>query len=286
VQDATGQHQTPYINGPATVQREFSFISPSSMTDLQPSPVQPRSLPSTSVTEPRYVPPTPRPTAVAGIEMVNVPGGCFQMGDTFGGDQKSGKPVHEACVSDFAIGKYEVTQGQWKKVMGNSLSQYSSCGDSCPVVQVSWNDVQEFVRKLNRQTGGSFRLPTEAEWEYAARSGGKSEKYSGGDDLDALAWYKENSGGKTHPVGQRQANGLGIHDMTGNVSEWVSDRDGNYGSGRQQDPIGSPSGANRVIRGGSWSSGAWSVPAAFRNGAGHGYRDVNLGFRLASPTVQ
>jgi formylglycine-generating enzyme required for sulfatase activity len=317
VERNSNQQQTPYINGPATVQKRFAFnmTSPSSMTDLQPSeyrpeplkpvpvaepakkfklnpivveeppptPVEPRPLPSVPVAEPRYVPPTPKPPAVAEIEMINVPGGCFQMGDTFGDGFASEKPLHEACVNDFAIGKYEVTQGQWRKVMGNNPSNFSSCGDDCPVEQVSWNDVQEFVRKLNSQTGKRYRLPTEAEWEYAARSGGKQEKYSGGDYVDDVAWYKDNSGGKTHPVGQKRANGLGIHDMSGNVWEWVSDRYGDYSSGRQQNPQGPSSGSSRVNRGGSWGDDARYVRAASRSDFSPDVRRSYLGFRLASP---
>jgi formylglycine-generating enzyme required for sulfatase activity len=164
-----------------------------------------------------------------GMEFVAVPGGCFQMGDTFGDRESDEKPVHQVCVSDFSIGKYEVTQGQWKAVMDSNPSRFSSCGDNCPVESVSWDDAQQFIRRLNKQSSTSYRLPTEAEWEYAARSGGKREKYSGGNDVDAVAWYYGNSA-KTHSVGQKQPNGLGIFDMSGNVWEWCSDWFGGYSS--------------------------------------------------------
>ena len=217
--------------------------------------------------------------------MVKVQGGCFQMGDTFGDGYSSEKPVHEVCLSSaYRIGKYEVTQGQWQKIMGSNPSHFSSCGDNCPVETVGWEDVQEFIRRLNSQTGKRYRLPTEAEWEYAARSGGKAEKYSGGDNPDAVAWYDGNSGSKTHPAGQKQSNGLGLYDMSGNVWEWVSDWYGAYPSGRQQDPPGPSGGSRRVCRGGSWGSDPGLVRAAYRaNFDDPGLRDSDLGFRLVSP---
>ncbi len=225
-----------------------------------------------------------------GIEMVYVKGGCYQMGDTFGDGNSDEKPVHEVCPDDFYIGKYEVTQGQWKAIMGNNPSYFKDCGDNCPVEQVSWNDAQEFIRKLNQRTKnnpqapfgkGEFRLPTEAEWEYAARSGGKSEKYSGGNDIDSVAWYNSNSGSKTHPVGQKKPNGLGLYDMSGNVWEWVNDWYGSYSSGSQNNPKGLSSGPGRVARGGSWLYSARFVRASSRNFFTPDFRGYFLGFRLA-----
>ncbi|MBV5329373.1 MAG: SUMF1/EgtB/PvdO family nonheme iron enzyme [Chlorobium sp.] len=217
---------------------------------------------------------------------IRVPGGCFQMGDTFGGGDDDEKPVHEICISDFAIGKYEVTQWQWQKVMGNNPSHFNNCGDDCPVEQVSWNDVQKFIVKLNNETGAKYRLPTEAEWEYAARSGGKLDRYSGGDNVDAVAWHLGNSDSKTHRVGQKLANGLGIYDMSGNVWEWVSDWYGSYSGNRQQDPQRPASGSDHVDRGGGWGNGAKYVRSAVRGGVVAGDFGSSLGFRLALSSVR
>jgi len=170
--------------------------------------------------------------ATTGMPFVFVKGGCYQMGDTFGDGAPEEKPVHDVCVSDFYMGKHEVTQGQWKRIMGNNPSSFSGCGDNCPVEHVSWNDAQNFIRRLNSQSGKRYRLPTEAEWEYAARSGGKREKWAGsGNEASSgdYAWYSSNSGSKAHPAGQKLPNGLGLHDMSGNVWEWCNDwYDGTY----------------------------------------------------------
>ena len=290
VERHSNQQQTPYINGPATVLKRFAFnmTSPTSMTDLQPSEVQPA--PTVPPARP-VVKEAPTHAArsggftdsTTGMEFVNVPGGCFQMGDDGFGFFSVAKPVHEACVSDFAIGKYEVTQGEYKRIMGSNPSKFSSCGDNCPVETVSWNDAQDFIRKLSSQSGRNYRLPTEAEWEYAARSGGKREKYSGGDNVDSVAWYDKNSGSKSHPVGQKQANGLGIYDMSGNVWEWVQDWKGDYSSGSQQNPQGPSSGSRRVLRGGSWDLVASYVRTATRSYDSPSVCFSFIGFRLASP---
>jgi formylglycine-generating enzyme required for sulfatase activity len=179
------------------------------------------------------------------IEMVSVSGGCFRMGDTFGDGIPDERPVHEVCVDHFSIGKYEVTRAEWQAVMGNNPSNF--IGDRRPVVNVSWDDAQAFIRKLNRQTGKRYRLPTEAEWEYAARSGGKKEKWAGTSDpsqLDSYAWSKENSWLKVHVVGMKRPNGLGIYDMSGNVWEWVQDRYGDvwYEESPKDNPPGTENG--------------------------------------------
>lgn len=216
-------------------------------------------------------------------EFADVQGGCFQMGDTFGVGKDNEKPMHEVCVSGFSIGKHEVTQGLWKRVMGNNPSFYDTCGDNCPVEQVGWKEIRQFIQQLNSLTGANFRLPTEAEWEYAARSGGKNEKYSGGDDVGAVAWYENNSGRKTHPVGQKQPNGLGIYDMSGNVSECVSDwYDKNYYSvSAKSDPQGPAAGSSHVLRGGNWFGEAADVRATERRGVSPDYLRSIMGFRLA-----
>ncbi|TAN42881.1 MAG: formylglycine-generating enzyme family protein [Nitrospirae bacterium] len=205
--------------------------------------------------------------ALAG-EFVFVNGGCYQMGDMFGDGDSDERPAHEACVNDFYIGKYEVTQGRWKAVMGNNPSYFKNCGDNCPIEQVSWNDAQEFVRRLNQKSGtDKFRLPTEAEWEYAARSGGKNEKYSGGGDIDSVAWYLSNSGNKTYPVGMKLPNGLGIYDMTGNVLEWCQDWYGEnyYSESLRNNPTGPGTGQSRVLRGGSWGFNMRTSRTTFRH---------------------
>ncbi len=222
-----------------------------------------------------------------GMEFVFVKGGCFQMGDTFGDGDDDEKPVHEVCIDSFYMGKYEVTQGEWKKIMENNPSWFKN-GDNYPVEEVSWNDAQQFIRKLNTKKHRKYRFPTEAEWEYAARSGGKREKYAGGFSVDVVAWYSNNSGGHTHEVGTKQANGLGIYDMSGNVYEWCSDwyDSAYYKISPRKNPLGPSSGSNRVVRSGCWRDYPRRGRAAFR--LWHEPGDCNgcLGFRLALPPGQ
>jgi formylglycine-generating enzyme required for sulfatase activity len=222
-------------------------------------------------------------------EFIEVRGGTFLMGaqseypnapnyDADAEDDES--PVHKVTLSDYFIGKYPVTQAQWKAVMGSNPSRFE--GDNLPVGSVSWDDVQEFIRRLNQQTGKNYRLPTEAEWEFAARGGNQSRgyKYSGSNTPDNVAWYYENSGNKTQPFGTKQANELGI-DMSGNVWEWCSDWYGDYSNASQTDPRGASTGPFRVSRRGSWDSDAGYALVSGRNGFLPFDRYRNLGFRLA-----
>ncbi len=216
-------------------------------------------------------------------KMVFVKGGCYEMGNTFGDGYKDEKPVHKVCVSDFYIGKYEVTQGQWKKIMGSNPSNFSSCGDNCPVENVSWNDAMEYISKLNSKGGKNYRLPTEAEWEYAARSGGKSERYAGGNNVDNLAWYLSNSGHHTHAGGTKAPNGLGLYDMSGNVWEWTNDWYGEnyYAESPRNNPPGPVSGEYRVLRGGSVLGDPQFVRASERLASTPNHKNDYYGFRVA-----
>lgn len=218
------------------------------------------------------------PSPIKGLEFVFVKGGMFEMGNTLGDDEPREKSVHRVTVNDFHMGKYPVTQGQWKTIMGNNPSS-SKQGDNYPVENVSWEDAQVFIQKLNSSTGKSYDLPTEAEWEYAARSGGNSST-SSESSLDSYAWYDSNSGSKTHPVGEKQPNPLGLYDMSGNVWEWCQDWYGAYSARSATNPKGPSSGAFRVLRGGSWGSGAGLCQSGYRHGSSPDDRSSRIGFRL------
>ena len=215
--------------------------------------------------------------------MVKVEGGTLTMGATSeqGSDAwDSGNPTHKVTLSDYMIAKTEVTQELWEAVMGSNPSYFS--GNNLPVERVSWNDCQEFIKKLNSLTGLQFRLPTEAEWEYAARGGNKSKgyRYSGSDDIGSVAWYSDNSSWRTHAVATKSANELGLYDMSGNVYEWCSDYYDDYSSGSQTNPKGPSSGSRRVFRGGSWYR-AWNCRVSDREGDNPGSRAGGQGLRLA-----
>lgn len=217
------------------------------------------------------------------IEMIKVEAGTFMMGATPEMEipYDDEKPVHQVTLTnDYYIGKYEVTQALWQTVMESNPSSFK--GNNLPVEQVSWNDCQEFIGKLNSITGRKFRLPTEAEWEYAARGGKKSRgyQYSGSSNISDVAWYNGNSGSKTHLVGTKQANELGLYDMCGNVLEWCQNWYGSYVSSSQTNPTGAVSGSYRVIRGGSWYSSARFCRSSCRDSGTPGIRNSSLGLRL------
>ena len=226
-----------------------------------------------------------------GIEFVWIPSGEFRMGSTSRLAYDDEKPVTRVRISrGYWLGKYEVTQGQWESVLGENPSTFKYCGEDCPVENVSWIYVQEFIRKLNGRSGGRrYRLPTEAEWEYAARAGTTTDNYAGditerfgkNPVVNRIAWYNENSGDRTHPVGGKAPNAFGLHDMMGNVWEWVGDWKGDYPGGTVTDPVGPASGLARVYRGGGWiGTPAGGCRAAARISSGPLHRDNNLGFRL------
>ena len=188
-----------------------------------------------------------------GMTFASVPSGCFQMGSN--NHAANEKPPHEVCLDAFWIGVHEVTQGVWQQRMG-TLPEQSQTGENLPVENVSWNDVQNFIKTLNRSGPTQFRLPNEAEWEFACRSAGRQEPFCGGNAVNDLAWHKENSGNHAHPIGERQANDLGLYDMSGNVWEWVTDwYDANYYQrSPKNNPKGPATGRSKVFRGGSWLS--------------------------------
>jgi len=212
--------------------------------------------------------------------LISIPAGSFEMGNSSGDSTEN--PVHNVRINGFRLGETEVTQKQWQLVMGSNTSYFKGC-DDCPVDSVSWNDVQSFLENLNKQTGLRFRLPSEAEWEYACRSGGKDEKYCGGDDEGKLAWYGDNSDEKTQSVAQKKANGLGLYDMSGNVWEWTQDcwHDSYDGAPSNGQAWGRGTCAQSVLRGGSWIgvAGGLSSTGRFRSSPDKGNR--NFGFRVA-----
>ena len=228
-----------------------------------------------------------------GMGFMLVKGGCFQMGDTFGGGDADEKPVHEVCVGNFAIGKHPVTKGQFSKFVKATgfRSEESSFNwenpgfaqdDNHPAVCIAWNDAVAFARWLSVKSGNNYRLPTEAEWEYAARSGGRQEKFSGSDNFNTVAWHSSNSGLTTRPVGQKQANGLGICDMSGNVWEWCNDWYDNYyyQDSPRSNPRGPANGDLRVLRGGYFGGKPGNVRTSKRFKVDPEIRIYEVGFRL------
>jgi len=218
-------------------------------------------------------------------EMVVIPGGRFLMGSDDGDPYEW--PLHEVWVEHFALGRTEVTQEQWRAVMGNNPGRFSTCGDDCPVERVSWQDAQAFVKRLSAQTGKQYRLPNEAEWEYACRARG-THVYCGSNDLDAVGWHAGNSQGRTHPVARRQANAFGLHDMSGNVWEWVEDcwNRTHAGAGARGRARLTGNCGFRMLRGGGWRHIAWDLRASKRMQFVTALRNANFGLRVARTLPQ
>lgn len=230
---------------------------------------------------------------LTGMVFKVVKGGCFRMGCGpwfwSGNCESDEKPVRRICLDTFLIGRYEVTQHQWQTMMGANPAHARDCGSDCPIEMVSWEEVQEFITRLNARHKGRyrFRLPTEAEWEYACRGGGKPEIFCGGDKNRSLAWYRVTSRGRPHPVGTKQPNGLGVHDMSGNVWEWCADYYGIYTKTNTTNPKGPSKGSSRVIRGGGWGDHySRFCRSAYRDKHPPYLRSKFIGFRLVanSPT--
>ena len=218
-----------------------------------------------------------------GMEFVWIPAGEFRMGSTSRLAEDDEQPVRQVRIRQgLWLGKQEVTQSEWQREMGSNPSRFDECGPTCPVERVSWNDAQEFIGRLNARGGGNrYRLPTEAEWEYAARAGTTGDRYG---NVDAIGWYRDNSGRRTHPVGQKGPNGWGLHDMLGNVSEWVEDCWQHSYRGAPTDGTAWTTGGDcnrRVLRGGSWHDNPRFLRAANRFWGDGGLRDISVGFRVA-----
>jgi len=239
-----------------------------------------------SLPKPKTPPVTGSPPVAAGRvfkdcddcpEMAVIPAGSFEMGGTDSDEQ----PVHRVTLRSFAMGKTEVTQGQWRAVMGSNPSSFSNCGDNCPVEQVSWEDAKQFVSRLSAKTGKTYRLPSEAEWEYACRAGGRHE-YCGSSRVDDVGWHDGNSGRRTNSVGGKQANAWGLHDMSGNVWEWTEDCwNGNYSNAPTDGSVWTSGNCSlRVVRGGSWVNDPQVLRSAIRIGLTTANRSNYFGFRV------
>ena len=261
----------------------ISMAAQSTITRNKPKPAVTKPKPAA---KPKAKPAPRRNSSTTGLSaelnklinnMVYVSGGTFIMG---GDDSSDQMPTHSVTLSSYYICKYEVTQALWRAVMGSNPSNFK--GNNLPVENVSWYDCQTFIKRLNSYTGRDFRLPTEAEWEFAARGGNYSRhyKYSGSNNLDDVAWYIDNSNKRPHPVGTKQPNELGLYDMSGNVGEWCSDWDGSYSFYSQTNPTGPNSGSFRVHRGGFWRYNARYCRTPERNSKTPDYCVNYLGLRL------
>ncbi len=230
-----------------------------------------------------------------GIEFVLVKGGCFKMGDTYNVGEADEKPVHEVCVDDFYLGRFEVTQKEWLQIMGNNPSAYPF-GDRYPVEWISWSDTRKFLNRLNNLSKGNYRLPTEAEWEYACRAGGQQLQYGteNGELNHSLSNYGSGNWGEgdnqdgfefTSPVGNYPPNDLGLYDMSGNVFEWVSDykslNENYYEKSPKHDPKGAGKSTRKVGRGGSWNFGPYHQRCSNRFSNWPEFHCLSYGFRIA-----
>jgi formylglycine-generating enzyme required for sulfatase activity len=213
------------------------------------------------------------PTIAA--EFLLIPGGTFMMGDAV---------LHKVVISKpYYMQVTEVTQGQWRRVMGSNPSLFNACGDDCPVENISWVDVQEFIRRLNQKEGANkYRLPTEAEWEFACRAGSAGKDISSvkADELEDYAWFDANSDRKTHPVARKKPNAWGLYDMHGNVLEWCQDWHDDYPEGKVIDPKGASPGQHKVLRGGAWLGSPTTLQCTFRSEDYAVVQSNDIGFRL------
>jgi len=255
--------------------------------DVEPSKQPEIAVPKNETTSASTPKPVPPPASFTfAYSMMRVEGGTFTMGDNQSRFTED-KPAHQVTVGAFWIGQYEVTQAVWIKIMETNPAQHKC--DQCPVERVSWHEVQEFIRRLNEKTGMKYRLPTEAEWEFAARAGkSKGNKYAGGSDLDMVAWYDGNSDGMTHPVGQKNRNAFLLYDMSGNVCEWCQD---NWHPNYDDAPIDGSAWVQeadptRVFRGGCWHRNYWYCDVNARYWDYSRSKFDNLGFRLAITSLQ
>ena len=261
---------------------------PATSTSNKPNPVQPQKPAATPVRTARWAADQLRKN------MVRLEGGEFVMGvpvENEADSREDNQPAHEVSLSPFFIGKYEVTVEEWKAIMGNDPSDDASgknTSSTCPVDNVDWNDCQLFIAKLKELTGLPFRLPTEAEWEFAARGGGYNTSFAGGDDIEDYGWWRTNSGRVKHPVGTKRPNGYGIYDMSGNVSEWCSDfyHEEFYAHSPSKNPVGPSEGSRHVVRGGSFFNQKDACEVTYRSYTVPEDKNKFLGLRLACSTEE
>lgn len=227
-------------------------------------------------------PPQSYKDPVTGMEFVLVSGGCFQMGNLWEKSYPNEEPAHRVCLDDFYLAKTEVTQNQWVEIMGSNPSFFQE-GESLPVENISWNNAVTFLQKMSAGSDRNYRLPTEAEWEFACRSGGEQQRFCGGDTPQELAWFDRTGGGKTQPVATRQPNGLGLYDMSGNVWEFCSDiyAADYYMNSPQRNPQGAAHGPHVIKRGGSWSINPRYLRSTVRGRAARDDAHYSTGFRVA-----